>query len=663
VVARVERLPVLLLVTYRPEFEVAWTDQLHVTFIALNRLGLSASAALVRRLAGENGGLPEDVVDEIAVRTDGVPLFIEELTKHVLETGIPGEQTNRPRSGTRGVPRIPATLHDSLMARLDRLAWAKELAQAASALGRHFPRALIAAITDDSPIRLQEGLDRLTEAQLVFGHGAGEAASYTFRHALVQDAAYGSMLRPRRRSLHRRIAEALETAFPEIAEAHPEAIGHHLTEAQLIDKAIPWWRRAGQKNAHASANVEAIVHFERCLGLLSALPEGSERDSTELDIRIDLSTALAGVSGYTSDEWKINSARLGELCDRVDVPNKLFPALWGQWVETFSAAEMGKATPMAERLLDVAQRHDNRVHLMVGHRVLGMSLVGLGQVAAARPHLEQAASLYDPRRDAELAYVYAVDQRLSALAYLCIALLQLGELPRATSLLGETITDAMALDQANTICFVLSLGACFHLLRRDFESLRGCSTQLERTAEKHSQTARALLARTINRLLAARTGGDIAVLGEITQGIVQLQAMNWGFWIPWLLLLDAEVRHTASSGREALALIERAECFIEPRSYGLCLPELYRLRAHFAASKGEPDEVIEAHYQRSIRIAGSQFALLPQLRSASELARYWRDRGKSREARAVLAGVLSRVGEGFDKKELMRARDVLTSLS
>jgi predicted ATPase/DNA-binding response OmpR family regulator/class 3 adenylate cyclase len=653
----------LLIVTCRPDFVPFGNATADVTPIALSRLSIAESGAMIQQVAGGRE-LPKPVFDEILAKTDGIPLFIEELTKNVLESRIPVEATDgRDPRGAAGPPNIPATLHDSLMVRLDRMGWAKELAQAASALGRDFQHAVIAAATEFSPERLREGLQWLTDAQLVYRRGAGEAATYTFRHALLQDAAYASLPGSRRRALHHRIADVLETMFPEIAKTQPEVIARHLTEAQLIERAIPWWRRAGQRNAHASANIEAVAHFESCLPLLAALPDGGQRDSMELDVRIDLGAALSGVSGYTSESWKINSARLLELSERIDDPSKLFPALWGQWVETFSSGEMGGATAMAERLLQVAQRHDQRAYLMVGNRVLGMSLVGRGDIAPARSRLRRAISLYDSEQDVRLAYVYAVDQRLSALSYLCIALLQLGDVEQATSLLDQASADAIRLDQANTTCFVLSLAACFHLLRRDFGKLQRCANDLERIAVEHSQFGRALLAQTINRLIEAQTGGTDLLFLDITQRISQLKAINWGFWVPWLLLLNAEVFYGAGRQDQARLLLDEVDLFVQPRSYGLCIPELHRLRARFAALDGEREELVEAHYQRSISAAHRQFAQLPYLRAVTDLACYWRDRGRFGRANALLAGALNGIGKDFCTEELIRSRDLLATWS
>jgi class 3 adenylate cyclase/tetratricopeptide (TPR) repeat protein len=434
--------PLLLIITARPEFEPFWGDRPNAATCKLSRLSRREAGAIIRAVAGGKT-LPVEVFEQIQMKTDGVPLFVEELTKTVLESDC---LTEAPDRWLMRIPislNIPATLQDSLMARLDRLGWVKELAQLAAAVGREFSRAVIARVSELSPTRLDSGLKRLVKSELVLRRSA---ATYAFKHALVQDAAYASILYSKRRELNRRIAAVLELQFPEIAETQPETIAHHLSEAQIYEPAIRWWRRAGQRNVHASANVEAISHFERCLGLLTKVPAGQERDQIELDIRIDLGVPLMGTSGYTAPEFRDNVDRALELCERVGEHARLFPALWGQVARTFSAGEIVAALGMAERFLQSAERQDNRQLCMIGHRLCGMTLFGRGSLLAARQHTERALQLYDAEKDAHLRDIYGFDQRVAALAYLGRTLHQLGFPDQAMRMSERAIAEARSFD-------------------------------------------------------------------------------------------------------------------------------------------------------------------------------------------------------------------------
>lgn len=655
-------LPVLLLITCRPEFTPSWSGRDHVTWLSLSRLDRQESRAMIRQVAGEKS-LPPQVLDEILEKSDGVALFVEELTRAVLESGLLREDTDCWHLAAPLLPRtIPPTLQDSLMARLDRLGWAKEIAQTAAALGREFSGGLLGAVSDLAPERLQEGLQRITEAGLLLRRGLDPEATYTFKHALVQDAAYASLLHSRRRVLHGRIAPVLEERFAATAEVLPEVVARHYTEARLPRPALTWWHKAGRRSVHQSANLDAIGQLGQGIALLERLPDGAERDALELDLRIDLGVALSATAGYTAPEWETNSARLLELHERTGEIAKLFPVLWGQWVGTFSAGKMASARAMAERILHVAERHDDRVFLMLGHRVLGMSLVGQAELPLARAHLERAIELYDPERDPPLAYIYAVDQRISAMSYLAIALLQLGHGDQATLLMEQTIAEAKRLDASNTTSFALCLAVCFHVLGRDPIHLACTANETAALSQRYGLTIRELMARTVMALLDARQEATEMALGEIRRGIEELQALNWGFWTPWLMLMEVEIHIDRGSHGAARTLLEDVEALIEPFSYGLCAPELHRLRARALLAEGAHADLVEAQLKRSTDLARRQSARLAELCATTDLACLWREGGRREQARALLAPILASFGDGSALADAVRAREVLNSL-
>jgi predicted ATPase len=376
-VERITGLPVLLVATYRPEFQPPWVGGSQVTVIALNRLSRSEGAMLVHRLAGNLGALPPDVVDEIVERTDGVPLFVEELTKAVVEAGADRDYTS--------MAAVPATLHASLLGRLDRLGpSAKNVAQVGAAIGRDFSYELLAAVAPLAEPELRDALHRLVEAGLVFQRGAPPAAEYLFKHALVQDTAYSTLLRGPRQGLHRRIAEALVQRFPESVETRPEILAHHYGEAAIAEKAITYWHRAGKLSASKSAVREAIAQLRRGLGLLDGLPEARERKQLELDIHVSLTAALIAGKGYADPEVFAALERANRLVTEtasVGTPVH-FSVLYGLWVSNLGAGVIAAALKHATNFLSFAGSQPTSGPLLVGHQILGHSLMLSGDYRA-----------------------------------------------------------------------------------------------------------------------------------------------------------------------------------------------------------------------------------------------------------------------------------------
>jgi predicted ATPase len=379
-VDKITDLPVLLVATYRPEFQPPWVGGSQVTVIALNRLGRSEGARLVHQLAGSLGVLPPDVVDEIVERTDGVPLFVEELTKAVVEAGA-----DRGYMSISAVPSsspaVPATLHASLLGRLDRLGpAAKTVAQVGAAIGRDFSYELLAAAAQLAEPDLQEALRRLVEAGLVFQRGVPPASNYLFKHTLVQDTAYSTLLRGPRQALHRRIAEAMEQRFPDLVETRPEILAHHYGEAAIADKAIGYWHLAGKSSVAKSAVREAIAQLRRGLSLLEGLPETRERKQLELDIHVTLVSALMAGKGYADPEVVAVLERANWLVTEtgaVGTPLH-FSVLYGLWVSTVNSGTIAAALEHATNFLSSAQSQPSSGPLLIGHRTLAASLMHSG---------------------------------------------------------------------------------------------------------------------------------------------------------------------------------------------------------------------------------------------------------------------------------------------
>jgi class 3 adenylate cyclase len=661
--ARIEQMPLLLIVTARPGFALSTVGDRVCTTQLMQRLEQADADKLLHQVVGDKR-LPPELAEEVLVRTDGVPLFIEELMHSLLESGQLIEHADEWRTADRLVHiAIPATLQDSLMSRLDRTGPSKEVAQLGAVLGREFSVPLLAAVSGSDPRLITDHMDRLVQTGLLLRDGCGADTRYVFRHALIQDAAYQGMLLSRRRQLHARVAEVLEEQFSGIAGTQPELVARHYTAAGQHDAALIWWQRAAETSLHRSANVEAIQHCSTSFDILPLLPEGPERDARELDIRIQLGVALSGTSGYTAPEWEANTTRLLSLAEGIDrSTTRLIPVLWHQWVGVFSAAEMGRALTLAERMFLFAQRSGERTALMVGYRILGMSLVGHGQLARARVHLEAAIAHHHPGEDAALAYVYAVDQRLSAMGYLSLALIQCGYPDQGMQISSEARADALKLAQSNTTGFTLSLRLGAHLLCRDQQALRKTAEELLELMSRHRHRGREVLANTVLALLQARETDTEEPLVKARAGIEELSALHWNFWIPWLLLFITEILLEHGQYSEVVRVLEETEALIEHTQYMLCMPELLRLRAHLfiATDKGGP--AATQQLGQAIDVARGQGARLPELRAATDLAQLLLHKGETERARSVLEPITASFAEGFHLADLQNAMGTLACL-
>jgi predicted ATPase len=395
-VERVRSLPVLLIVTFRPEFQPPWTGHPQVSMMTLNRLDRRDRTALATQIAGGRV-LPDDVVDQIADRTDGVPLFVEELTKSVLESGLLREEGNRyVLDGTLPPLAIPTSLHDSLMARLDRLASVRLVAQTGAAIGREFSYAVLRAVSRLPEGELQASLARLVASELVFQRGAPPDAVYTFKHALVQDAAHGSLLRSARRQLHAQIAEALETQSQEIMDSQPGLLAQHYAEAGLVEKSVVCWGKAGRRSAARSMMAEAAAQFQKGLDQLMMLPDGPGRQGPELELRSGLGAALMAVKGFAAPETGDAYARARELWERLGSPSELLHVPWGQSHYHAVRGELDRALILAEDLLQLSRQREDLAGLVLGYYSSGRTLMYMGRFARSQSHLEKVLTLYDP---------------------------------------------------------------------------------------------------------------------------------------------------------------------------------------------------------------------------------------------------------------------------
>jgi predicted ATPase len=411
-IEHVRSLPVLLIITFRPEFQPPWTGQPRVTILALNRLDRRDRTVLAAQIAGDKG-LPDEVVEQIADRTDGVPLFVEELTKSVLESGLLRKEAGR-YVLDRALPplAIPTSLHDSLLARLDRLSTVRQVAQIGAAIGREFSYHLMEGVARLDGGALRDALSQLVRSELVFGRGEPPQALYTFKHALVRDAAYETLLRGPRQELHARIATVLEERFPEDVEQQPEILAQHCTLAGLNERAIGYWSSAGRKSLARSAMVEAAAQFQKGLELLPGLPDGPDREQQELELQSALGRALVASKGSAAPEAY---ARARTLCERLDDARSLVPVLMGQFAHRLLRGELAAARRIAYDLLVSGQIKNDAIARLAGHQAMGSCLHESGEFIAAIGHHERVLSLHDPDINRAIASVAAYDPQTIAL--------------------------------------------------------------------------------------------------------------------------------------------------------------------------------------------------------------------------------------------------------
>jgi len=483
-VDRVASYRVLMLVTFRPEFEPPWIGRPHVTALTINRLVQRDIAAIVDGVAG-NKFLPSNIRQDIIDRTYGIPVFVEEMTKAVLEAENEGVAEHLVAAVPSPALAVPASLHASLMARLDRLGPAKEMAQIGAAIGREFSYALLAAVVRKSDAELGLALDRLIQSGLLFRQGVAPHATYLFKHALVQDAAYGTLLRERRRVLHTRIAETLENQFPEILESQPELLARHCTEAGLIEKAAGLWGKAGQRSLERSALIEAAEQLTRALDQIAALPSTPILRREEIKLQVALITPLIHVKGYAAPETKSAAERAHLLIEQAEAqgeppedPLLLFSVLYGFWVANFVAFNGDICRDLAKQFLALAARKGTAPPPMIGHYIMGNSLLFRGDLAEARAHYDKAVTLYVPREHRPLAMRFGQDVRVATLSFRSWALWLLGYPDAALANADEALRNAREIGHAATLMFALALTPQAHFLSANYPTAMTANDEL-----------------------------------------------------------------------------------------------------------------------------------------------------------------------------------------
>ena len=669
IVDGIKTLPVLLIVTFRPEFNAPWVGQSHVTSLTLNRLGERDAAAIIARLA-VNKALPADVLAEIVERTDGIPLFVEEMTKAVLEAESEGAARRTVAAAPSPTLAVPASLYASLMARLDRLGSAKEVAQIGAAIGRELSHALLAAVVGKPEAELGSALDRLVAAGLLFRQGVPPHATYLFKHALVQDAAYGTLLREPRRALHARIAEALESQFAEIVESQPEHLARHCTEAGLIEKAAALWGKAGRQSQARSALAEAAAQFTRALEQIATLPGTPARRREQIKLQVALANALMHVKGYAAPETKAASEQAHLLIEQAEAlgeppedPLLLFQVLYAFWVANFVAFDGDVCRDLAAQFLALAETQRATVPLMIGHRLMGLSLLFTGDVAVARAHLDQAIALYDPAQHRPLATRFGVDSRVSILSFRSLALWLLGHPEAALTDADDALKNAREMGQAATLMLALGFASFPYTLFGNYAAAAARAQELVALAEEKGSLHWKALGMMNQGNVLALTARASDAIEMLSSGIAAYRATGARARLPHYWPRLARAHAELGQFEEAWRCIGEAMIAVETTKEKWCEADVHRVAGEIALMSPEPDAAkAQAYFERALSVARAQQAKSWELRAAMSLARLWRDQGKRDEAHDLLAPIFGWFTEGFDTLDLKEAKALLDEL-
>lgn len=661
----IEQVPaarIMMLLTFRPDFEPPWTPLAHLTALTLDRLPPDDATELTSRVAGGKT-LPADVTGQVVAKTDGVPLFVEELTKMLLESGLLIEHAQRYElTGPLPTLAIPNTLHDSLTARLDRLSPVKSVAQLAATLGRDFSYALLEAVAPWDEHTLQHGLRQLTEAELLYEQGQPPTATYRFKHALIQDAAYQSLLKSTRQHHHQRIAQTLESRFPETVSTQPELLAHHYTEAGLAAKAIPYWQAAGLRALQRYANVEAAAHASRGLELLSTLPDPQQRTKQELSLQIVLGPALSSARGPQSAEHIY--ARACELARQVGSTPELFPALSGLQYAQIVRGHMHQARALAEEFLELAEPERDPLILAVGHRMLAYTAWWQGDVIDVRNHSAQALAFYNRDQHRTCVVNYAQDSGVLCGYLSALADWVLGYPTRAADAMERAVAHARGLEHPYSVGITLLFAAQLGQLRRDPETARSQADAAIAISREHGFPAVELWC-LLPRGWAFAERGEVAKgIADIREGMERRRSYGMGAVWPWFLVLLAEAYGRVGQLAEGLDALAEALEWVQRNDERLYEAEAYRIRGELLLKQDPPDSAAaEQCFQRALEVARQQEAKSWELRAATSLSRLWLQQGKRDAARELLLPVYDWFTEGFDTPDLRDARVLADRLS
>jgi class 3 adenylate cyclase/predicted ATPase len=649
----------LLLYTARPEFRAPWAMRAHHTQITLNRLSASQVRTMVAEVAAQKA-LSDETIATVVERSTGVPFFVEELTRFVLESDDPKLARSE----------IPVTVQDSLMARLDRLGpLAKEIAQIGAVIGRGFSYELLRAVHPVAEADLERTLRSLADAELLYPRGIEPEAIYQFKHALIQDVAYQSLLRGKRRQYHRQIAEALEQGLGRAAEARPELLAHHYTEADLKEPAIRQWQIAGHNAVQRSANAEAVSQLTKALELLNQMPVTPERFNQELALQLALGTPLVATRGIASPEVGKVYARARELCRQAGEAPQLFPVLWGLWVFYTARADHEVARELADQCLRLAEKARDPDLLLEAHHALGVTLTALAEFAPALEQLDQVIVNYDPVRHGSFGFLYGQDPKVACLAQSTWALWLHGFPDRALRRTDEAITLARELSHPYSLALALSFGAIVHQLNQDQSAVQECAEALIKLATEKDFAMWTPWGLVLRGWALSQSGESAEGICQIREGVAAFRATGAEVMVPYFLGLLADAYRKSGQAEEGLSVLAEAQAVIDRSRECWWESELYRLKGEFTLMRGggqnstlQDEKAAEQYFHQALNIATRQTARLLELRAAMSLSGLWQKQGKKAEARRMLLDIYGSLTEGFKTTDLQQTERLLEEL-
>jgi class 3 adenylate cyclase/predicted ATPase len=662
----IEQIPttsILTLLTCRPTFQPSWSHRSYLTEITVNRLSPTQVEQIVYRIT-DGKTLPAEVLQQILTKTDGVPLFIEELTKTILESGqLKVDDGYYELTGSLSTFAIPATLHDSLMARLDRLVTAKAVAQYAAVIGRQFPYDLLQAVSQLDELTLQRELGHLVEAEIIYQRGLPPQATYTFKHALIQDTAYASLLKSTRQQYHQRIALVLEEQFPETTEGQPELLAHHYTEAGLTEKAIHYWQKAGQSAIERSAHVEAIAHLRQGLALLQTLPKTPERTRQELPLHLALGASLTATKSAAAPEVQQTYTRARQLCESLEDPHQLFPILRGLWNYYNVRAEYQTAHALGEQLLTLARQAQDATMLVAAHRALGSTLFYLGATAFAQTHFAQGRVLYDPQHHRASAFLHGEDAGVTCRSYAAWTLWCLGYPAQGRRQMDEALALAQQIAHPFSLSFAFGVADMFHQLCREERCTQERAEAAIILAQEQGFPVWMAVGSILRGWALTQQGQAQEGIEQMTQGLLTYRATGAELLRPYYLALLAEAYGIIGQPEAGLTALTEALTHVDTTGERWYEAELYRLQGALLLQQAS-DNATEAEtcFHHALDLARHHQAKSFELRAATSLARLWHQQGKRDEARVLLAPIYGWFTEGFDTADLTDAKALLHEL-
>jgi len=665
IISQISHARVLLVISFRPEFRPTWLTHANVTMHSLTRLSRSEGMGMIRNLLRDDD-IPQEIANQIIEKTDGVPLFIEELTSSILRVPIGTQSGERDfeRTAQPIVLTVPETLHDALIERLDRVAQGRRLAQIAAVIGREFSYDLLhlALRIDEDDLRL--ALSRLEASDIIYRVGISPFIRFAFKHALLRDAIYNSLLKSSRQQIHAEIAAILTNHFSELCENRPEILAYHHSEAGNHELATRCWYKAGQHALAHSANIEAIAHFRRALAAISALPDTLERTKEEIRVQLALGIPLIAVQGYAAEETREAFARARSLCLKLDSRSEYFQALYGLWGHAWMSGKNDEALNMAEEFLSRSRASRETVPLMMAHRVMGSTLLTVGEFELSRQHFDESIARSKRKDKRSLYNLYMVEPRAASLLLSSWDLWFLGYPDQALSRVVDALALARDLEQPYTIAFAYYMTSVVHLLRGEPELALASAEESLRMSREQRFSLYVILS-IISR---GRALGGLGQLREakleIQLGLDEARSKGVGFMLPMMNSWLADMHARSGKNETALSIVEQVLANIGDVTGRSWESELRRQKGQlFLALDPARASQAESCFKEALEVARHQKAKSLELRAATSLAALWETQGRFSEARGLIAPIYGWFNEGTDTEDLRRARAAQISLT